>query len=178
MKRLALLMSSLLVFALAGCNGTDVPNSAPLNSVISEENVDTLATKYKMVEIQGIGEVYAAKLLDAGVKYTDDYLKFAGKRKDREALAKKTGISTKLLLEWANHVDLMRIKGIGPKQSNLLEEAGIDSIKELSHRLSDNLYPALEKANKAKNLVNRMPSTTQVKQWVDDSKKMQSSVEE
>ncbi|MFN8671027.1 MAG: DUF4332 domain-containing protein [Candidatus Sericytochromatia bacterium] len=174
MKRLTLALCSGLFVMLSACNGTEVTQLNP----IVEEQIDASAYKYKMIEIQGIGEKYSALLLNAGIKYTDDYLKFAGTRKDREALAKKTGISAKLLLEWANHVDLMRIKGVGPKQSNLLEEAGVDSIKELSHRLADNLYPALDKANKAKNLVNQMPSKNQVKDWVEQAKVIKAVVEE
>jgi predicted flap endonuclease-1-like 5' DNA nuclease len=41
---------------------------------------------------------------------------------------KKTGISRKLILEWMNLADLHRIKGLGQEYSDLLEEAGIDTV--------------------------------------------------
>ena len=74
-------------------------------------------------EIEGIGPAYAAKLKDAGVSTTDQLLDKGATPKGREELAASTGISAKLLLEWVNHVDLERIKGIGWEYADLLEAA-------------------------------------------------------
>jgi predicted flap endonuclease-1-like 5' DNA nuclease len=181
MKRLALALSSTILFIMSACNGTTSLPEAPMNSVIAEEQVDILsAHKYNIIEIQGIGEVYSAKLVAVGIKYTDDYLTVAAKRTDREKLSAKTGISTKLLLTWANHIDLMRIKGIGPKQSNLLEAIGVDSIKELAQRNADNLYERLGVANALSKpvFVKQLPSKDQVKSWIAEAKIIKSVVEE
>src|SRR5262245_56577238 len=78
-------------------------------------------------EIEGIGETYAAKLKDAGVTTTDDLLEKGASPKGREELAASTGISSKLILEWINHADLERIKGIGWEYADLLEAAGVDT---------------------------------------------------
>lgn len=181
MKKLTLALTSTLLLILSACNGTAEFSDAPLNSVIAEEQVDVLsAHKYNIIEIQGIGEVYSAKLVGVGIKYTDDYLSAAAKRSDREKLAAKTGISTKLLLTWANHIDLMRIKGIGPKQSNLLEAIGVDSIKELAQRNLDNLYERLGISNALSKpaFVKQLPSKDQVKAWIAESKTIKVLVEE
>jgi predicted flap endonuclease-1-like 5' DNA nuclease len=112
----------------------------------------------KIEEIEGIGPVYAKKLIEAGIKTTDDLLEACATPKGREDLAAKTGISSKLILEWVNLADLMRIKGIGEEYSDLLEEAGVDTVAELARRDPDNLHAKLLEINEKKNLFeDRLP---------------------
>ena len=40
----------------------------------------------------------------------------------------------KKILKWVNMADLYRIKGVGSEYSELLEAAGVDTIKELRNR--------------------------------------------
>jgi len=122
--------------------------------------------------IEGIGPVYAEKLKKAGVVTIEKLLKVGAGKKGREALAEKTGITETLLLEWVNLADLFRIKGIGEEYSDLLEEAGVDTVKELRNRRADNLYQALLDTNKAKKLVRRPPSMSEVERWVEQAKKL------
>ncbi len=86
----------------------------------------------KLVDIEGIGEVYAQKLKAAGVRSTDALLKKGASAKGRQELAEKSGISEKMILEWVNHVDLFRIRGVGSEYADLLEEAGVDTVPELA----------------------------------------------
>lgn len=58
---------------------------------------------YKVVEIEGVGEVYAEKLVAAGINSVDDLLAKCAAPAGRKALAEETGISGKLILKWANH---------------------------------------------------------------------------
>jgi predicted flap endonuclease-1-like 5' DNA nuclease len=83
-------------------------------------------------EVEGIGPVYVQKLIAAGVKTDVDMLERAGSAKGRTDLAAHTGISGTLILRWANHVDLMRISGVGPQYAELLEASGVDTVKEAS----------------------------------------------
>ena len=76
---------------------------------------------YKIIDIEGIGEVYAPKLINAGIVKVEDLLKKCAAPKGRAELAAATGISEKLILTWTNHADLFRIKGVGPQFSELLE---------------------------------------------------------
>ena len=78
----------------------------------------------KLLDVEGIGPVNAEKLKKAGVGSTDSLLSMGGTAAGRKDLAKKSGVSEKLLLEWVNHVDLFRIKGVGEEYADLLEEAG------------------------------------------------------
>ena len=92
---------------------------------------------YKIVDVEGIGNVYAEKLIAAGIESTDALLEKCAKPAGRKELAEATGISPKLILTWANHTDLMRINGVGPQFSELLEAAGVDTVKELQKRFSN-----------------------------------------
>jgi predicted flap endonuclease-1-like 5' DNA nuclease len=126
----------------------------------------------KLVYIEGVGEVYAQKLSAAGVGSTDALLKQGATPKGRKELAAKSGVSEHLILEWVNHVDLFRIKGVGQEYADLLEEAGVDTIPELAQRKADNLVNKMEEVNKAKKLVRRLPVLSQVESWIAQAKKL------
>lgn len=123
-----------------------------------------------LLKIEGIGEKYAQTLASAGVRSVEKLLEAGATPKGRQELAEKTGISDKLLLEWVNHADLFRIKGVGEEYADLLEEAGVDTVPELAQRNPANLFEALEKANAAKKLVRQLPTRAQVESWVDQAK--------
>jgi len=128
-------------------------------------------------DIEGIGATYAKKLIDTGIKTTDDLLESGSTPKGREDLVSKTGISAKLILEWVNLADLLRIKGVGEEYSDLLEEAGVDTVVELSRRIPDNLHTRILEVNKEKKLVRRPPTLNDIKQWVEQAKKLPRKVE-
>ncbi len=131
----------------------------------------------KIVEIEGIGPTYAKKLIDAGINTTDDLLEVASTRKGREELSEKTGISEKLILEWVNLADLFRIKGVGEEYSDLLEEAGVDTVVELSLRNPENLHTKILEVNEEKKLVRRPPTLNEVREWIEQAKKLPRKVE-
>lgn len=126
----------------------------------------------KLIEVEGVGEAYAAKLEAAGIPSLEALLKEGSTPRGRQALSEKTGISGKLILEWVNHADLFRVKGIGSEYSDLLEEVGVDTVPELAQRKPENLYKALAEINQQKKLVRRLPSLDQVSDWVEQAKKL------
>ncbi len=129
-------------------------------------------------EVEGIGAVYAEKLSTAGVTSTDDLLEKGAKPGGRDALADATGISGKLILEWVNHVDLMRIKGVGSEYSDLLEAAGVDSPAELARRNASNLATTVQEVVAARpDIVRRVPSESELQDWIDQSSKLPKVVE-
>ena len=130
----------------------------------------------KIVEIEGIGEKLAATLEGAGVATVEALLATAGTAKGREELANKTGLKAPQILEWVNRADLMRVKGVGSEYSDLLEAAGVDTVKELATRRPDNLHAKLLEVNEAKNLVRRPPALSQVEAWVADAKSLPPAV--
>ena len=125
-----------------------------------------------IIKIEGIGEKYRNKLYAAGINTIEGLLKAGAAKKDRKALAEKSGVSEKLILEWVNLADLMRVKGIGEEYSDLLEEAGVDTVKELRNRKPENLHKAMLETNTKKKLVRRPPSLSEVESWVSQAKKL------
>ena len=128
---------------------------------------------YKIEQIEGIGAAYAEKLNAAGIKTTEDLLDKCASRKGRLAIAEETGISAKLILKWTNHADLFRINGIAGQFAELLEAAGVDTVKEFRHRVPANLQPKLEAVNAEKNLCNRVPSVTELEKMIAQAKELQ-----
>lgn len=127
---------------------------------------------YSIDEIEGIGPVYAEKLKAVGIRTTEAYLERAKDPKGRKALAEETGIDDKRILKWANMADLMRISGVGEEYSELLEAAGVDTVKELKHRVPANLHAKMKEVNEAKKLVRQLPSESGVEKWVAQAKEL------
>lgn len=120
--------------------------------------------------IEGIGPVIANKLGEQGITTTQGLLEAAANRQARRQLAAQTGLSEELLLGWVNRADLMRVRGVGEEYSDLLEAAGVDTVKELGRRRPDNLHGKIVEVNAEKRLVRRAPSVTEVGRWVADAK--------
>lgn len=127
---------------------------------------------YDIIEIEGVGELYALKLKEAGINTTAELLERAATPKGRAELAEETGISPKLILRWANHADLFRIRGVAGQFAELLEAAGVDTVKELRHRVAANLQPKLEEINSVRNLCNRVPSLSEVEKMISLAKEL------
>jgi predicted flap endonuclease-1-like 5' DNA nuclease len=126
----------------------------------------------KIIDVEGIGEVYTKKLIEAGIATTGRLLEQGATRAGREKLARAAGISHTLVLRWVNHVDLFRIKGVQKQYAELLEAAGVDSIPELAQRDPAHLHPKLVETNEKKNLVRKLPTRKQVSGWVAQAKKL------
>ena len=132
----------------------------------------------KIEEVEGIGPVYAEKLSAAGVSSADDLLEKGAKPGGRKDLEAATGIAHSLILEWVNHVDLMRIKGVGSEYSDLLEAAGVDSPAELANRNAGNLATTVQEVVAARpGIVRRIPTEGELQGWIDQSKKLPKVVE-
>lgn len=126
----------------------------------------------KLEEVEGIGPKFAAKLVSAGVADIAALLEQGATPKGRKAIAEKSGIGEASILQWVNHVDLFRIKGVGSEYSDLLEAAGVDTIPELAQRKAENLVKKMEEVNAAKKLVRKLPVLKQVEDWIEQAKKL------
>ena len=130
----------------------------------------------RIADIEGIGPKHAAKLEQAGVKTTDALLEKGGDRKGRAAIAEKSGISEKQILEWVNRADLTRIKGVGSEYADLLECCGVDTVPELKNRSAGNLHKKMVEVNSKKKLVRKLPTESQVTDWVSQAKSLKRAV--
>ena len=126
----------------------------------------------RITDIEGIGQAYGSKLEKAGVPTDNELLKQGSDRKGRKALAEKTGIDEHTILKWVNRADLSRVKGIGSEYSDLLEEAGVDTVPELAQRNASNLHAKMAEVNEENNLVRKMPTENQVADWVSQAKEL------
>ena len=131
---------------------------------------------YKVEQIEGIGEVYAEKLNAVGIKTTDELLAKCATPKGRKELEEASGIAGALILKWANHADLMRINGVAGQFAELLEAAGVDTVKELKHRVAANLQAKMEEVNAQKNLVNRVPSVSEIEKMIAQAKELEAII--
>ncbi len=126
----------------------------------------------KLVDIEGIGPAFAAKLAKAGIRSLEMLLKKGATPAGRKEIAMMSGIGDALILEWVNLADLFRIKGVGSEYSDLLEEAGVDTVVELSKRAGANLFKKMTQVNMEKKLVRKMPTAAQVEGWIQQAKKL------
>lgn len=120
--------------------------------------------------IEGIGVKSATRLRKAGIRTTEALLKRAATRTGRRHLGSETGFTTQQILEWVNRADLFRVKGIGEEYSDLLESAGVDTIKELRTRNAANLTDKMTEVNRKKRLVRRLPTESMVTGWIESAK--------
>lgn len=121
---------------------------------------------YKIEEIEGIGPAYAQKLRVGGIRTTNDLLKLCSDARGRRSVSERTGVSEGTLLKWVNLADLMRISGIGSEFSELLEAAGVDTVKELKMRNPENLTEKMKEVNAVRRLTRATPGIGSVKKWV------------
>jgi len=121
-------------------------------------------------KIEGVGPKMGAALRGAGIRTVDKLLVAGGDKKSRQALSKATGISEARILKCVNMADLFRISGVASQYAELLECAGVDTVKELKHRNAENLAAKMAEVNAAKRLVRRPPSSAVVSRWVTQAK--------
>ena len=126
----------------------------------------------KLLDVEGIGAVYAEKLQAGGISTTETLLEKGATPKGRVELSDKTGISPALILRWVNHVDLFRIKGVAGQYAELLEAAGVDTVPELAQRNAASLHQKLAATNQQRKCVRQLPTRTQVESWVEQAKKL------
>ncbi len=120
----------------------------------------------KIEDIEGIGEKTGKVLREVNITTPDKLLETASSKKGRQQLAEKTGLSEKNILKWTNLADLCRVNGISTQYSELLEAAGVDTVKELATRNAENLAIKMYEVNQEKKLVRQTPSEKSVSDWV------------
>ena len=117
----------------------------------------------KLIDVEGIGPTYAAKLTEAGCRSQEHLLELGGTKAGRKKIAEASGCTEKQILEWVNRADL-------------LECAGVDSVPELANRNAENLAAKMKELNEQKKLVRVVPSAKQVTDWVAQAKKLPRAV--
>ena len=128
-------------------------------------------------KLRGMSPELAAKLREHGIADSDELLNAARTPAGRNELAAKAGAGTEAILELANRADLARIRGIAGIFSDLLEHAGVDTVKELATRNPDNLVETLIQVNEEQALAGRHPYAQEVQSWVAQAKALPRGIE-
>lgn len=127
--------------------------------------------------IKGVSSTHAKTLKKHGLGNSDKYLAATKTAQMRRELANKLRVDEKMVLEHANRCDLARVKGVGEAFSNLLEDAGVDTIKELANRVPENLHEKMMERNKGKRIAHRHATMKEVKSWVAQAKALPAGLE-
>jgi hypothetical protein len=126
--------------------------------------------------IEGLGVRNATKLRKARIRTTEALLKQGATRAGRRELARKIGVEEKLLLRWVNRADLMRVRGVGEEYSDLLEAAGVDTVKELRRRNPGSLLAKMIETNGITSRVRRLPTASMVERWVAHARELPDAI--
>ncbi|MFN8596603.1 MAG: DUF4332 domain-containing protein [Anaerolineae bacterium] len=128
-------------------------------------------------KLNGITTDIQSKLKARSIYDSDQLLAVARTPADRHQLARQIDVEPALILHLANRADLARVRGIGTIFAQLLEAAGVDTVKELATRQPTNLHAALLTANTQLQLTRRAPSADMVRAWVAEAKRMSPALE-
>ena len=124
---------------------------------------------HKIAEIKGLDAVIEQKLLAANITTVEELLAATDTAAKRNALVNQLGVNASQLTDWINRADLMRLKGVGTEMANLLEECGVDSCRELQHRVAANLHTKLKETNDAQRITHHAPTLAQVEEWIREA---------
>ena len=125
---------------------------------------------HKINEIKGLDPHVAAKMQQAHINTVDDLVNQTQTSHQRTELANQLGVPPSQLTGWLNRANLMRLKGVGTEMANLLEDSGVDSVKELQHRKADMLATKLKETNDAKHITGHVPSHAQLQTWIEEAR--------
>jgi predicted flap endonuclease-1-like 5' DNA nuclease len=135
-----------------------------------------MAGRLSLKELKGMKPAVHTKLKTHKITNSDALLSAGASPKARTELAGKLGVNPSHVLELINRADLARVKGIGSIYANMLEVAGVDTVKELAQRKPDNLVATLAEVNAKKKLTKQTPTVDQVKDWVGQAKALKKVV--
>jgi predicted flap endonuclease-1-like 5' DNA nuclease len=131
---------------------------------------------YPITQIDSLAEEEVQKLKSVGIRTTDRLLEAAKSPKGRNQLALKIGLPKERILNWANAADRLRIKGMGKGYSNLLQAAGVNTVRELRYRNPSNLSAAMAELNKKRKLVRFLPPEKLVARWIKQAKELTTKI--
>ncbi|UHG89310.1 DUF4332 domain-containing protein [Spirosoma oryzicola] len=121
-------------------------------------------------ELKGSTDVVINALKAQGITYSHELLEATRTPSDRKKLASLLETDVSVVLELANRADLSRIHGVGGVYSDLLEEAGVDTVKELARRVPENLFAKVIEINTHKQLTHRPPTLEQLSGFIEQAR--------
>jgi predicted flap endonuclease-1-like 5' DNA nuclease len=135
---------------------------------VEEEAAMTVAIK----DLQGATPDLVDQLKEKGITNNEQLLAAAAAPAQRKELASACGCDVRVILELANRADLARVKGVSGVYSDLLEKAGVDTVKELATRRADNLHARILATNDKEQVCKQPPALSMVESWVEQAKEL------
>lgn len=123
-----------------------------------------------ITELGGCSDLMAARLAETGIFDAAQLLRQCGTPGERRELASSTELEESALLALANRADLCRVRGVAGVYADLLERAGVDTVRELAVRRPDHLFEKLMAVNSAERITGTPPTRRQVEKWVEQAR--------
>lgn len=130
----------------------------------------------KIEAIDGIGPAYAGRLRTAGILQTNHLLEKGRTAQDRRTLAQQCGVDEAQLRKWVAMCDLSRIKGVGGQYAELLEAAGVTTVKKMANRTAISLMDGMRTANAEQRRVRQIPNEKSVSDWIAQARQLESAI--
>jgi predicted flap endonuclease-1-like 5' DNA nuclease len=128
-------------------------------------------------KLYGVEPTLEAKLKAQGIKDSEDLLRACRTPREAAELSLSSDIEVSVLMRLLHRAELARIRGIGETYTMLLEEAGVNTTRELAAAAPDDLRVRLTRINTDKKLVGRVPAQAMVNGWVSKAQRMPSAFE-
>ena len=122
-----------------------------------------------ILEVEGVGPVFAKKLRKAGVKSSEALI-----AADPKALAAQTEIAEGLIRTWRSMATLLPVKGVGPQYAEVLARTGIESVVDLANCDADKLTARIEAVLESKQVtvVGTKVTEKRVASWIAEANKL------
>lgn len=135
------------------------------------------ASHYDLEDVDLFPEEVATRLTADNVKNTEDLFALLVTKAGREAFVKKYGVSQEEVDFVAHELELMQIKGIGPKAATLLLKSGIQDVTSLAQASPNELLENLLRTNRELNITGVQPDITVTQDWIEKAKKIANRIQ-
>jgi hypothetical protein len=134
-------------------------------STIDSKTVDSYYTRLK--DAYWIEPHYQMELPKVGISTLDELLSKTKEKKERDELALRLLVPKEIFVQWVEKARLVQLKGLGIKNLQLLEEAGIRSISDLAKENPEKLYEKIGKAFEGR----VPPRKAKIRIWIREAQK-------
>ena len=135
------------------------------------------ASHYDLEDADFIPSALRKSLIKDKVSNTEDLFALLMSKSGRASFAKKYKVKDADVDFLAHELELMQIRGIGPKAATLLLKSGVENVKALSKSNAGELLETLLRTNRELNITGVQPDLVVVTDWIENAKKVTNHIE-
>ena len=135
------------------------------------------ASHYDLEDAEFIPATLRKSLIKDNVQNTEDLFALLMTKSGRAAFVKKYKAKEADVDFLAHELELMQIRGIGPKAATLLLKSGVENVKALSKAHAGDLLETLLRTNRELNITGVQPDLAVVTDWIENAKKVTNHIE-